>query len=191
MTNIAVASLSHRRLHKGVFIGEVHGCNSLECINAHCWVLTNDGNFVLLQKRSKKEKLFPGKLDISFAGHVDEGEDVRHAIVRETFEEGGFDIDSYLSKKPRKILFSELGIFDGLRFKHNQQAYVYYAVLNRETISKFNADNNEVGGFKLVKISDFIKMVNSNDDRLVKHPRKYFNEVIKDIKALTEAIRLT
>ncbi len=191
MPNIAVASLSHRRLHRGVYIGEVHGCNSLECINSHCWILTNDGEYVLLQRRSKKEKFFPGKLDISFAGHVDEGEDVRQAIIREANEEGGFNIESYLSKKPKKIIFSELGIFDGQRFKHNQQAFVYYAVLSRESINKFKIDNKEVGAFKLVKIKDFINMVKASDNRLVRHPRIYYKEVIKDVLSLREAIRLT
>lgn len=191
MTNIAVASLSHRRLHKGAFIGEVHGCNTLECINSHCWILSNDGEYVLLQRRSKKGKFFPGKYDTSFAGHVDEGEDVRHAIIREAYEEGGFNIEKYISKKPKKIIFSELGVFNGQSFKHNQQAFVYYAVLSRDIINKFRADNKEVGSFKLVKIQDFINMVKVNDDRLVRHPRIYYREVIKDILSLREAIKLT
>ena len=191
MTNIAVASLSHRRLRKGAYIGEVHGCNSLECINSHCWILSNDGEYILLQRRSKKEKFFPGKLDTSFAGHVDEGEDVRHAIIREAYEEGGFNIEKYISKKPKKIIFSELGVFDGYRFTHNQQAFVYYAAISREIINNFKADNKEVGSFKLVKINNFINMVKTNDDRIVRHPRIYYKEVIKDILLLREAIKLT
>ncbi len=188
MLNIAVANLNHRRLHKGWDIDDVHGCDYVECINAHCWVVTNDGNYVLIQKRGKNHKLFPGKLDISFAGHVDEGEDARHAIIRETFEEGGFDISNYLTKKPKKIYFSEPGIFNGLRYNHNQQAYVYYAILSKEVIDTFKADNNEVGGFKLIKISEFASTIRNGGKGFVPHPRSYYKEILKDILSIKEAI---
>ena len=86
MPNIAVASLKHRRLKKGLFIGDAHGNECVECINAHCWILSSDGRYILLQRRAKTERVFTNMLDISIAGHVDWGVDSKITIIRKNKE---------------------------------------------------------------------------------------------------------
>ena len=59
----------------------------------HCWVIGRDadgGSFVILQKRAPN-KDYPGKIDISAAGHLEAGETVRDG-VREIEEELGLQV---------------------------------------------------------------------------------------------------
>jgi isopentenyldiphosphate isomerase len=58
---------------------------------AHVWILT-PSNLLLLQRRSLAKENFPGKWDVSAAGHVSRGESVEQAAVRETREELGLEI---------------------------------------------------------------------------------------------------
>lgn len=52
--------------------------------------LIDDHGRVLLQKRSANKKIQPGKWDTGVGGHVDFGETIFDALVREAFEEIGF-----------------------------------------------------------------------------------------------------
>ena len=59
----------------------------------HCWVIGRDVDgdaFVILQKRAPKAD-YPGKIDISAAGHLEAGETVRDG-VREIEEELGLQV---------------------------------------------------------------------------------------------------
>ena len=61
----------------------------------HCWVIGRDANgseFVILQKRGMSQDTFPGKLDISAAGHLEAGESVRDG-VRVIEEELGLQVN--------------------------------------------------------------------------------------------------
>ena len=58
----------------------------------HLHVLDADGR-LYLQKRSMKKDIAPGKWDTSVGGHVDFGESLADAVVREAREELGLHID--------------------------------------------------------------------------------------------------
>lgn len=57
--------------------------------------LFNGKGQVLLQKRSLKSDIEPGKWDAAVAGHVRFGETADQAIVRESKEELNYDLDNY------------------------------------------------------------------------------------------------
>ena len=60
----------------------------------HCWLIGRDPNgetFMILQKRAADKDLYPNKLDISAAGHLEAGETVREGI-RELEEELGLRV---------------------------------------------------------------------------------------------------
>ncbi|MBP9812978.1 NUDIX domain-containing protein [Candidatus Saccharibacteria bacterium] len=191
MTNIAVANANHRRLKKGVFIAVAHNSGNYECLNAHCWVVCSDVRKVLLQKRGSKELCFTNMYDISFAGHIDEGENSRQAIVREAWEEGGININPYLAPKPKKYIFTEKGVYNNELFVHNQQAYVYIVTMSESQIKKISADNIEVSGFRLIDFSRFKHMIKVRDKHLAPHPINYYLSVVKDMTATFEAIEAT
>lgn len=61
----------------------------------HCWVIgreSNGGAFVILQMRDDGKDMYPGKLDISAAGHLEAGESVADG-VREIEEELGLRVE--------------------------------------------------------------------------------------------------
>ncbi|MBH0231639.1 NUDIX hydrolase [Halobacillus yeomjeoni] len=61
----------------------------------HCWLFEEKGNetYVYFQKRAENKKEFPGLFDITAAGHVEAGESVLSAGVREVKEEIGTTVD--------------------------------------------------------------------------------------------------
>lgn len=192
MTNIAVANLGHRRLHRGVFIAEAHDDENLECINAHCWIIEPRLKKILVLKRSRQDGCYGGLFDISLAGHVDEGETPYEAIVREAREEGGINIAKYICYKPKKIVFSEQAAYNNEPFIHNQQAFVFIASLSLDKIRKIQpVDHKEVDSFKLLDFKYFKKAVLSRNRLFAPHPRAYFEEVIKNIESIFEAYERT
>ena len=57
----------------------------------HIWLFTADAK-VLLQKRGRSKKVFPGLWDISVAGHVAAGESILEGALREVQEEIGLQL---------------------------------------------------------------------------------------------------
>ncbi len=57
------------------------------------------GGYLYLQKRSKNKDIQPGKWDTSVGGHVDYGESIETALLREAYEELGIKLIS-----PKKLV---------------------------------------------------------------------------------------
>ncbi len=68
----------------------IHGNPSLMHRVVHILVVNRSGD-ILLQKRSMKKDVAPGKWDTSVGGHVGVGEDLLSSSRREMFEELGID----------------------------------------------------------------------------------------------------
>ena len=60
---------------------------------AHLWLYTEDKK-ILWQKRSFSKSNFPGLWDVSVAGHITAGESPLAAILRETKEELGLELNA-------------------------------------------------------------------------------------------------
>ena len=56
----------------------------------HLHIINSNGD-ILLQRRSVNKRIQPGKWDTAVGGHVDYGESVQQALIRETSEELGID----------------------------------------------------------------------------------------------------
>jgi len=69
---------------------DVHRDGDWHCA-AHLWIVGSDGRLVL-QKRAMAKENWPGKWDVSVAGHVSAGERPEDAAVREAREELGLDV---------------------------------------------------------------------------------------------------
>ncbi|MDD4050266.1 MAG: NUDIX domain-containing protein [candidate division Zixibacteria bacterium] len=59
----------------------------------HCWLLNASDKTILYQRRAATKRLYPGKMDVSFAGHCVASESVTDALVREGKEELGIILD--------------------------------------------------------------------------------------------------
>jgi len=82
---------------EGIYTGEVLPRSEVHRIKlwhrtAHVQVFDFHGG-TLFQLRSKGKETFPGKLDISSAGHVSSGEDIVAAALRELEEELGLCVE--------------------------------------------------------------------------------------------------
>ena len=81
--------------------GRVTGCATRgECHNGmsmllhpvvHLHILTPDRGSIMLQRRSMSKDIQPGRWDTAVGGHVDYGETVADALLRESAEELGID----------------------------------------------------------------------------------------------------
>lgn len=70
--------------------GILHGAS-------HVWIWRRDSSGeieILLQRRAANKRTWPGRYDISAAGHIDLGETPLIAALREAKEEINLDIDS-------------------------------------------------------------------------------------------------
>ena len=139
---------------------EIHSKGFLHKV-VHCWIIEKADNekWIYFQQRSYDKKDFPGLYDIAAAGHVDAGEEAEVAVIRETKEEIGIEIDS---KKLRFIgSIREKMYLDN--FDNNEICEVYlYAIEN----PKFEL-GHEVE--KMVKISfdQFKKWILEGSENIV------------------------
>lgn len=90
---------------------------------AHIW-LVKDG-MVLLQRRSEDKDSFPGRLDISSAGHISAGEEPLFSAVRELSEELGIRTDASRLQLLGRISRHYLNSFHGEIFDDRELAFVY------------------------------------------------------------------
>ena len=142
-------------------------------------MFTTDGE-ILLQQRALSKEICPGLWDVSAAGHVDSGETLEDAAVRETFEE--------LNYKLSKTDLIKVGIFlkeqtyqNGI--KDNEFHHTYIACL-KNSIDELTFDPIEVEAIKLVTIKtfkDLLGLSHSNNHFIASNYDYYIN-VIDAIK---------
>ena len=80
-------------------------CHNGESMMLHPVVhlhVVNSSGHILLQKRSMKKHIQPGKWDTAVGGHVSLGESIDKALDREAFEEIGLDLANS-EKKIEKV----------------------------------------------------------------------------------------
>ena len=131
----------------------------------HVWFI-NSNNEILLQRRSKMKKAYPGMWDISVAGHISIGEDSLRAIFREVKEEIGVDLEEsslkFIGTIKREKVLNNNTYFD------NEFNDIYLVKRDLE-INKLNLQEEEVAEIQWVKISEFKKWVEEKKSDLVPH----------------------
>ena len=142
-------------------------------------MFTTDGE-ILLQQRALSKEICPGLWDVSAAGHVDSGETLEDAAVRETFEE--------LNYKLSKTDLIKTGIFlkeqtyqNGI--KDNEFHHTYIACL-KNSIDELTFDPIEVEAIKLVTIKTFKDLLNlsHSNNHFIASNYDYYINVIDAIK---------
>jgi len=116
---------------------------------------------VLLQKRSKHKKTWPGCWDISCGGHVEAGCLGLEAAVREAEEELGIHVDS------NDVRFISCVRSDNKSDRMWDRHFNDYFVAVKDVdVTQIKLQENEVDEIKWVDFADFKKMVARRDETL-------------------------
>ena len=146
---------------------------------AHVWFYNPEAE-VLLAQRSATKAICPLLWDISVAGHVDAGETIEHAAIRETREEIGIEI-------PEASL-DKIGVYDCFQsypngIKDNEFHHTFIAAIAYE-LKDLKLDTDEVAQVKFVSIPQFLELLkNSNHNgHFIASNTPYYLEVIHAIE---------
>ena len=109
---MTIGQATRKECHSGSFL--LHPVVHLHIFNSK--------NELYLQKRSINKDIQPGKWDTSVGGHVDYGEEIDHALLREASEELGIAdftpifIDKYIhtSAFESELVYSFYTVYDGI-----------------------------------------------------------------------------
>ncbi len=146
---------------------------------AHIWFYTTQGE-ILLSQRSAKKKICPLLWDVSVAGHIDAGESIKQAAIRESSEEIGISIAESDLK--------EIGVFQCFQtydtgIIDNEFHNTFICELHVD-ISKLVLQKEEVEAVKLVSFKRFnqlIETIKNNDNHFVPSNKSYYEFVLQQI----------
>ncbi|GAA4304187.1 NUDIX hydrolase [Aestuariibaculum suncheonense] len=144
----------------------------------HIWFYTKNGD-ILLSQRSAKKSICPLMWDVSVAGHIDAGESIEQAALRETKEEIGLIItESDLQK---------IGMFQCFQsydsdINDNEFHHTYICEL-KQSLSTLIPQEEEVEALKLVSLNDFQYFIDyiGIDNHFVPSNKKYYEVVLETI----------
>ena len=126
----------------------------------HCWVIGRDPAgepLVVLQKRARTQD-YPGKIDISAAGHLAAGESVEDG-VREIKEELGLDVVfSDLIPAGRRVGIAKAG-----DFIDRQICHVFFYRCD-QPLNAYNCANTEIAGLLQLKLRAGIRLLTGELD---------------------------
>lgn len=124
-------------------------------------LIVNESGDILLQQRSEKKKLWPGKWDITVGGHVQSGELGKDAIIRETKEELGLNI----TEKEINFLVSSTSRYNnnGYINNHYDECFIIKKDVN---INELKLQESEVSDVRFFSKTDILDRINNNYDGL-------------------------
>ena len=126
----------------------------------HCWVVGRDANgdeFVVLQKRAL-DKDYPGKIDVSAAGHLEAGEMVRDG-VREIEEELGLRVEfEDLVPLGRRLGMTKVGDLVDCQICH---VFLYECA---QALEEYRYQQDEIDGLLKMRIEDGLRLFSGEAD---------------------------
>lgn len=145
----------------------------------HVWYYNANAE-ILLAQRAETKTICPLLWDVSVGGHVDAGETLTQAAVRETQEElGMLALESDLEFIGRYKSFRNYpnGIIDN-EFNHTFIAKTAYG------LSDLNINKDEVRQIKFVNIPQFRALLGQSDHNghFIASNRSYYNEILSAVE---------
>lgn len=145
----------------------------------HVWLYTKQPEIVLSQRASSKS-IYPLLWDVSAAGHIDAGEDIVDAAIRETFEETGLRLEAE-DLQPIGV-YKQMSIYDEGLIKDYEFHHAFIAELKFD-IETLIPQPGEVEGFKLVSVKTFETLLENSMDNshFVPSNNSYYKFVLRSI----------
>ncbi|GJM72896.1 putative Nudix hydrolase [Paenibacillus macerans] len=149
----------------------------------HCWIWkrTTEGAYLLFQLRHKNKDVFPSLLDISCAGHLQAGEDVRDG-VRELEEELGIAVAidelTYCGMVAQEHIVSPQLI--DREFNH-----VFIYEYGRD-LKDYRIQAEEISGLFWVRLSDFQRLL-SGETKFLSSDGLFIDEANGASSSLTKS----
>ncbi|ASV31936.1 NUDIX hydrolase [Maribacter cobaltidurans] len=147
----------------------------------HVWFYTPNGQ-ILIQQRGKDKDTYPLLWDVSVAGHVGAGENIKISAVREIEEEIGLKI------KPSDL--HKIGIFKSVQ-KHSEslidcEFHHTFLVELRVSLENLTKQESEVEDLKLVSITQFEEELGNEEKskKYVPHSSDYYKTILAEVKKL-------
>lgn len=137
--------------------------------HAHVYFLNSKGE-ILLQKRTKNKKAYPGLWDASASGHVSSEQSSVEAMQRETLEELG----QSLPLAAFKYIFTDRENMILNNGTHTENAYNDIYVTDSDvSLEKFVLPINEVEEVRWISKKEFKKWVQGQGEPLTPHYEEY------------------
>lgn len=150
---------------------------------AHIWLYTKNGE-ILLAQRAATKSICPLLWDVSVAGHVDAGESIIHAAIREVKEEIS------LTLTPKDL--NKIGIFKCFQtypkgIFDNEFHHTFIAKLNL-SISELIPQEGEVEDLKLVTFKSFQELINNigQNNHFIASNKAYYEFVLEQVAKLVD-----
>lgn len=144
----------------------------------HLWLYTTKGE-ILLQQRSHKKDIFPLLWDVSAAGHIDAGEPMEKAAIREVEEELGLKLNP--DNLTKIGVHQHASSYANGTIQDNEFHHVFVAEL-KVNLKDLKPQEEEVEAIKLVTLKELTLLLNTkNNNHFVESNRDYYLYVIERI----------
>ena len=167
-----------KRTGKSILKAEAHRLGLFHP-TVHVWFYTDDAQ-ILFQKRSMLKKTFPGLWDVSVAGHISAGEEIRYSAIREAKEELGIKLKVTELKK--------IGIHKNIsRHPEIIDCEFHHIFISRlkKPVHKLKLQETEVEAVKLLPLETLLATLNPKE--FVVFDGEYYKSLHSAIKSTLRA----
>lgn len=138
----------------------------------HLWIVT-EHNDIFLQKRADGFWLGNGYFDATSVGHIQAGQTSMEAVLRESFEELGLELQEDQLVYLLTSSISGVGSTKKIQKYINNEFQDVFVLRSNINLYDFKFDTGEMKGLELVTKDEFAKMVAERDERLVPQWKEY------------------
>lgn len=145
----------------------------------HIWIYTKNGE-VLLQKRAPNKDTFPNLWDVSVAGHMEAGENIRKAALREVNEEIGLVI--------KESQLHEIGIRKSMQqhpngIRDNEFHHIFLCKCELDT-EELIIQKEELSAIRLENIRLVKENLIKSPSIYVPHGLDYYDFILSEIEKI-------
>ncbi|KAL9186692.1 hypothetical protein ACHAXT_005930 [Thalassiosira profunda] len=156
--------------------GEVHKKGLWHC-SVHIWIVDVSSSSILLQQRSASKDTFPGRWDISSAGHVEARKSLEETARCELAEELGVEVD-VTELQLAFVVPAEQAPMGGC----NAYEHVYF--LSRDANEKFALGAAEVSAVAWRPVGEVVEALRAGDDSYAPRTAAYVDALEKELGKL-------